>query len=354
MSKKKGYIIGEVAYNHEGDVDFVYRAIDEISCIGLDAVKFHLLLNASSYLQKNHPLRPVIGSWMFDEPTWDALISFAGDKGLDIVALCDDVESIEYLIRSGHRIHAIEIHATGINDYFLLDAVARFKGQVVLGISGSTLDEISYAIAFLQDQGKEDILLMYGFQSYPTDYTRINLAGIGKIRELFGLPVGYADHTGYDDPNNEIISIMVAMMGVDVLEKHYTPAYGVERVDFHAAVGYEKMQNIRDLMDLALTVYGSDTLAMSEAERAYGNTGPMKKAIVARKPIRQGEPLTIDNLWFKRTVEETYMRQSMFPALIGCVAKRDIDTDEIIDYSNISYVYHSRILSDFTHKRSDE
>ncbi|NYT04905.1 MAG: N-acetylneuraminate synthase [Methanomicrobiales archaeon] len=354
MNAKKGYIIGEVAYNHEGDAGVVYRAVEEIAAIGLDAVKFHLLLDASSYLQKNHPLRPVIGAWMFDEPTWDALLSFTEEKGLDIVALCDDVESIDYLIRSGRRIRAIEIHATGINDYFLLEAAARFNGQVVLGISGSTLDEIQYAITFLRDQGKDDILLMYGFQSYPTDYTRINLAGIAKIRALFGLPVGYADHTGYDDPNNEIISVMAAMMGVDVLEKHYTPFFGVERVDYHAAVGFEKMQKIRGLFDLALTVYGSDALAMSEAERAYGNTGPMKKAIVAKRPIRKGESLSTDNLWFKRTVEETYMRQSMFPALIGCVAARDIDADEIIDYSGISYAYRSRSLSDFTHKRSDE
>lgn len=39
------YIIGETAYNHEGDLNYLYKMIDDISEIKLNAVKFHLLLN---------------------------------------------------------------------------------------------------------------------------------------------------------------------------------------------------------------------------------------------------------------------------------------------------------------------
>ncbi len=55
----KPYIIGETAYNHEGDFDYLVKMIDDIADIGLNAVKFHLLLNVDSYMQKKHTLRNI-------------------------------------------------------------------------------------------------------------------------------------------------------------------------------------------------------------------------------------------------------------------------------------------------------
>lgn len=53
---KEPYIIGETAYNHEGDINYLYKMIDEIAELELNAVKFHLMLNPESYMQKKHPL----------------------------------------------------------------------------------------------------------------------------------------------------------------------------------------------------------------------------------------------------------------------------------------------------------
>ena len=81
-------------------------------------------------------------------------------------------------------------------------------GTACYGLSRglSTIDEIAYAVDFLRSKGKNEIVLMYGFQTYPTNYADINLSKMLKIRDIFNLPVGYADHTAFDDPNNEIIS----------------------------------------------------------------------------------------------------------------------------------------------------
>ena len=337
---RKPYIIGETAYNHEGDINYLYKMIDEIAEIKLNAVKFHLLLNPESYMQKKHPLMEDTKKWIFNEKQWDDITDHSNKKGLDIVALCDDVESIEYILKNNKDVGAIELHATGLNDWFLLEESAKFNGPVILGIGGSTIDEIAYAVDFLKskDKGKNDIILMYGFQSYPTKYTDINLAKMLKIKNLFDLPVGYADHTAFDDPNNGIISVMGAMMGTSILEKHYTPDYGKERIDYHAAVGKEQMLRINELMKLALTVYGDACLKMSEAELEYGNVGPMKKAIVAKKFIKKGEKLSFENLWFKRTEEGSPIKQNQFLQLVGLEATQDIKEDEIIDFSKVKYV----------------
>ncbi|MBA7582436.1 N,N'-diacetyllegionaminic acid synthase [subsurface metagenome] len=343
------YIIGETAYNHEGDIKYLYKMIDDIAKLKLNAIKFHMLLNPESYMQKKHPLTKEIKKWIFSKNQWSEIIDYSNKKGLDIIVLCDDVDSIEYILEKNINITAIELHAAGLNDYFLLNAVLGFNKQIILGVGGSTIDEINFAIDFLKNKGKNNILLMYGFQSYPTNPTDINLSKMLKIRDLFKLPIGYADHTAFDDPNNEIISCMATMMGINILEKHYTPDYGIERIDYHSAVGKKQMLKIKEIIEIALKVYGSNNLKMSEAELEYGNTGPMKKAIVAKKDIKVGEKLSPDNLWFKRTVEESPIKQNHFLQLVGLRALHNIKEDEIIDFTKIEYKFKKTDVENFTH-----
>ena len=347
----KPYIIGETAYNHEGDIKYLYRMIDDIAELKLNSVKFHLLLKAESYMQKKHPLVKTLKQWMFTKQEWTEILNYSKEKKIDIIALCDDVESLQFINTEFPNIFAIELHATSLNDYFLLEEASKYKGTVILGIGGSTLDEIQYALDFLNSHNKKNILLMYGFQNYPTNYLDINLSKMNKIKNLFNLPIGYADHTSYNDPNNEIISSMAAMLGYDILEKHYTPDFGVERIDFHAAVGKSQMLKIKELMDLALTVHGNGSLKMSEAELNYGNTGPMKKAIVAKENIKKGEKLNLNNLWFKRTEESSPLKQNVFSQLLGLTAKKNIKEDEIIDFSKVNFEFKKQSLKDFTHKK---
>ncbi len=344
------YVIGETAYNHEGDFGYLMRMVEEIAGLGLDAVKFHLLLDASSYMQLRHPLAGKVREWMFDKGQWAEAMRRSRGLGLDVAALCDDVESVRWVREEwAGDVRAIEIHATSLNDWFLLTEAAAFGGTVILGVGGSTLDEIGYAVEVLRDRGHEDIVLMYGFQSYPTDYGEINLARMEALRDLFGLPVGYADHTAFDDANNEVISVMAAAMGFGILEKHYTPERGVERIDYHAAVGREQMARIMELMDVAVRVRGRRGAGMSEAEKAYGNVGPMKKAIVARRDISRGQRIGLEDLWFKRTAEESTVRQAQLFQLVGQEAGADIAADEVVDFSKVRYAFGVRDVRSMTH-----
>lgn len=342
----KPYIIGETAYNHEGDFEYLKKMIKDIGEIGLNAVKFHLLLDTCSYFQKKHPLVKNIKKWMFSQEQWDYLIKFSCANNLDVIALCDDVESIRFINERHNDIKAIELHATSLNEYYMLNEVINFKNQIILGIGGSTLDEIEYAVDFLKKNGKNDILLIYGFQAYPTDYKDINLSRMLKIKDLFRLPIGYADHTSFDDINNVDISAMTAIMGFNILEKHYTPDFGIKRIDYHAAVGKEQMIAIKKKMEFYLNVFGDGSLGMSKSEIKYGNVGPMKKAIVAKKDISKGEKLSFDNLCFKRTEEESTIKQKDFMSLIGLEALIDIKEDEIIDFTKVKYVFNKASYSD--------
>lgn len=335
----KPYIIGETAYHHEGQLSYLKKMVADIADMGLDAVKFHLLLNPESYMDVKHPLFYATQQFVFSREEWNGLISYAHALDLDVVALCDDIDSIDFIIEEHPGIKGIELHSTSLNDYFLLQRAADFSGTVILGIGGSDLDEIGYAVGMLRKLNKNDILLMYGFQAYPTDYADINLSKMLKIRDMFDLPIGYADHTGFDDENNVYISSLAAALGIAILEKHYTPDPGIPRIDYQAAVGKEILCKIKKLMGIYLEAFGSGNLNLSVPERKYGNTGPMKKALVARQKIKAGDKLTLENLWFKRTEQETPVKQKELLRLVGLTAARDIEANELIDYSQVNYAF---------------
>jgi len=332
------YIIGETAYNHEGDLNYLYKMINDISELKLDAVKFHLLLNPGSYMQKKHPLMSETKKWIFSKNEWEKIIDYSTKKGLEVIALCDDIESIEFILKNKLEIVGIELHMSCLNDYFMIKKLDAFKGIIILGIGGSTIEEIEYALDLFRSQNQKNILLMYGFQAFPTKYKDVNLRKMLKIKEMFGVNIGYADHTLFNDEYNELISVMGYILGAKVLEKHYTPSYGIKRTDFQASVGRDQMLKIKNYLGIIRKVLGKGRLTMSKPEKEYGQTGPMKKAIVARKKIKKGHKLQLQDLWYKRTKEKTYLKQNQIWDLIECEAVKDIMEDEIVDFHKVKYI----------------
>lgn len=338
IDDKKPYIIGETAFHHQGDMEYLKSLIKAASNLKLNAIKFHLLFDVNDYFVESHSAAKVVQEWTFNSKEWQEIIHFAYDSHLEIIALCNDVASLEWINNECETpIKAIELHATGINDLFLLNAAAKFDKTVILGIGGSRLEQIEYAVESLKEQNKKDIFLMYGFQNYPTNYKDINFSKIDLIKNLFKLPVGYADHTDPNDPNNEFISVAPILKGINVLEKHFTLDVTEKRIDSQSAVSIEQMNKIKELSEIITVANGEGGLKMSNAELKYGDTGPMKKAIVARHNIEVDATLVLNDLAYKRTEQSSYLSQRQILTLIGSKVTKAIVKDDIIDYSNVNY-----------------
>lgn len=347
ITGNRSYIIGETAFHHMGDIEFLKELIDSAAELQLNAVKFHLLFDVYDYMIENHEAITSINEWCFSVEEWKEIIDYTVDKKLDLILLCNDLRSIQWVNQLNKDVKAIEIHATGINDVFLLEEASKFQGTVILGTGGSSIDEIQYAIDYLEALDHKDIFLMHGFQNYPTNPSDVKLSRMNILKETFGYPVGYADHSDPKDHANEAISAFAASMGYNVLEKHYTHKFGEERVDSQAAVSLEQMKSIKELHFVAFKTFGEKPLSMSEAELKYGNTGPMKKAIVARMDIFKNETLTLDKIAFKRTNKSSSLPQKDLPKLVGLKANTSIKKDEIIDYSNVSFEFKKNSFEQF-------
>lgn len=353
LPSNKPYIIGETAFHHEGDIDFLRGLISEGAKLGLDAMKFHLLFDLDDYMIANHDAIDLLRPWCLSSEALQEILPSVLEQGMDLVLLCNDVASLNWVNQCGLNVAAIELHATGINDYFLLAEAVKFEQTVILGTGGSTIDEVQYAVDYLKSHGKHDLFLMHGFQNYPTQFEDINLSKMKVLNRLFDLPVGYADHTDPEDLDNVSISTMGIAAGFNVLEKHFTHRYGDKRIDSQAAVSLEQLKVIRRLANKLWTAHGNNDLLMSDAEKKYGDTGPMKKAIVARHNLGQGQIISLEDVAFKRTNVSSSLRQQELWRVVGLRTNRAIAKDAIIDFSNVEYEFQKRDFSQFSNTQKE-
>jgi N,N'-diacetyllegionaminate synthase len=251
--KKEPYLIAETAYAHAGNYDYLRRQIDDVDFRYVDALKFHILLDIDAYMRKDHPQYEMITQWLFDREKWAEILALTKRRGIDVIALADDEASLIWLQTIASLLDAVEIHSPGLNDLHLLKLAGQLDKPVFLGIGGSTLDEINLALAALQ---QAQVVLMYGYHSYPIDCRKLNLRIIPKLSGLYEVITGYADHTAYDDPENELVPVMGYILGAPIIEKHFVLEKGIPRTDYETAVSATDLRSLKKKLELVSDCLG--------------------------------------------------------------------------------------------------
>lgn len=345
------FLIGETAFHHQGDITFLNQLINEGIKAGVDTLKFHLLFNLDDYFVRDHAAYDALLELQISESDWEVIHRSLQVKGIKPIYLCNDVESLRWVNSlPENSVSAVEIHATGINDIFLLSEAVKFDGDVMIGVGGSTLEEIHFAVDFLKTRNKFNIILMHGFQNYPTDYKDILFSKMDLLSDIFKLPIGYADHTDPKNDLNEYISCLPQSSGYTILEKHFTFEENIKRIDSQAAVNISTLKSIRKLMNLVSKTYGNDSLKMTVSEKKYGDTGPMKKAMVANKYIKVGTQIKLEDISYKRTNESVPLKQRDISFIVGSIAVKDINKDTPYAYDNVEYKFLENSVDQFYHK----
>ena len=301
-------LIAETAWHHEGDMVFMNSLIDNICRSSADIVKVHVLMDFDEYMEKNHPAYDTLSSWLIKKNDWLEIFNKISASGKELMALLNDTGAVELVSKCNPNY--VEVHSVCLNDKNLLDSIKyniNHSVPVVLGVGGSTIYEIENAINTLKDF---PIILMFGFQNYPTKYEDINLAKIKRIMQAFpDYEYGYADHTAWDEPNNLLVTMLGAAQGVQYVEKHVTLNKGENRTDFSAAISFDELEELKRQMNLLDSMNGNGLLSLNEAELKYCVPGLMKKAAILRKTKSAGEVLTWDDIVFKRSGQFTDMQQ---------------------------------------------
>ena len=142
------------------------------------------------------------------------------------------------------------------------------------------------------------------------------------LREAFGYPVGYSDHTQGIE-----VSLAAAALGAAVIEKHFTLDRNLSGPDHKASLEPAELRSMVDGIRKVESALGSTKKKLSDAE--IRNRDVARKSIVAKRIIHAGEVLTEDNITTKRP--GTGISPMRWNEVLGTKAIRDFREDELIE-----------------------
>jgi len=327
------FIIAEAGVNHNGDYNTAVKMIDEAKKSGADAIKFQTFVAenlVSRYAAKaeyqketTDPNESQLSMIKRLQLSWDAfrnLKSYADKVGIKFMSTPFDHDSIDFLAELGMDI--FKIPSGEITNLPYLMRIAELKHRVVLSTGMSTLPEIKAAIEILKKYGTDDITLLHCNTAYPTPYGDVNLNAMKTLRDSFGLPVGYSDHTkGIEVP------IAAAALGAVVIEKHFTLDRNMEGPDHKASLEPDELKqmvtSIRNIED----ALGSSEKGLTESEAV--NRDVVRKSIVAKCDIKAGTLFSEENITVKRPGNG--ISPMKWFEVLGKKAPRDFVYDELIE-----------------------
>lgn len=328
-------LIAETAWHHDGDFKFFKELVSAIiKETKADYIKFHITLNVDEYMHIDHPAYTWAKERVFSETQWEEVLKIASDSNKKLMLLFNDKKAIDFGMK--YKPELVEIHSVCLNDIELLrhlGSAINPETQIVLGVGGSDLYEIENAISVLD---KKNIVLMHGFQNYPTKYTDINFGKVLKIMQLYPqFDHGYADHTAWDNKNNILITLLGANLGMHYIEKHVTTIYGQERVDWPAAISIEMFNDLTERLAVVEKVFGNGLLKLNKGEKLYSTFGVNKKAAVLKKDMKNGDILSEDSYSFKRTGQNTDLSQLEVLTKTGQKTTKDLSSGHCLNNSDL-------------------
>jgi N,N'-diacetyllegionaminate synthase len=209
------YVIAEIGINHNGDPETAHRMIDAAADAGADAVKLQTF-RTESFLSRASAYFDVLRAAELPREALASLVRHAGERGTILFSAVFDEESAD--VWEQLNAPAYKIASGDVTHRPLIGHVAKFGKPMIISTGGATMPEIGRALESVAISNPQtSCALLHCVSNYPTRPADANLACMSTMRDEFGVPVGFSDHTvGVSVP------IAAAALGAELIEKHFT------------------------------------------------------------------------------------------------------------------------------------
>lgn len=326
--EKPVLIIAEMAQSHEGSLEVAKQMVKVAADAKADIVQFQIL-STVDYIVPNLPAYELVSRLEMKPNEWEELFEYTRQFDILISAAAYDIPSADIIAKFGD---AFKIHSADLSNPQLLKHVARTGKPIFLGVGASTLGEIETAITTIKSEGNDNIILMYGYQNFPTELNDMNLKFIRSLSKMFQIPVGFFDHTDGGSDFSFIVPLVSIPFGACVIEKHFTLDRSLKGIDHESALDPDDFKRFVEYTRKIEETFGSyEPHIFSEDEEKYRKAA--KKSIVAGRNIKAGELITEDMLLFMRSIPGTPPTE--YPKIVGRTAKKNLNKYDNITWNDL-------------------
>jgi len=186
--------IAEIGSNHNRDPERAHALIDASAVAGCDAVKLQLFRLDDLFAPEAIAAKPELN----ERRAWELPLEMLPDiraqcdaAGLELGVTPFGLWAVEELVP---YVDFLKVASYEILWHDLLRACVASGKPLVVSTGMAAEEEIARAV----DAVDGELTLLHCVSGYPTPPEQANLAAIGTLRERFGCPVGWSDHTGVE------------------------------------------------------------------------------------------------------------------------------------------------------------
>lgn len=313
-------IIAEIGSVHDGSLGNAIKAIELAAICGADVVKFQTHIAEAETLQDAPSPYYFKGESRFDYfkrteftvSQWkkikeaciaNKVLFLSSPFSLEAVDLLEEVGVDTYKIPSGE-----------VSNIPMLEKIANLGKKVILSSGMSNWAELDEAVNVFK--GRCELSVMQCSSAYPCLPSQVGLNIIPEMKERWGLPVGYSDHTlGF------AASFAAATLGAVVIEKHLTFSkymYGSDAKNSMEPNEFNIFINgLREIWEMLEHPVNKDNVApYLEMKRIF------EKSIVTACPIEANTIIEISHLAFKKPGDG--IPASRYKSIVGKIIKKKL------------------------------
>lgn len=352
------YIIAEAGVNHNGNIEIALQLIDKAKSIGVDAIKFQLFDAASlvtaeaeqaGYQKKSAKgFKNQLQMLQELELPFDAyhrLKAHADSCGIDFLVTPFCLKSLDFLIQE-LKLNTIKISSGDVCHGPLLYQAAKQQVKIILSTGMCGLDDIGQALKTMafgyidtntepslknfdlyyqtelaQQALKDNVTLLHCVSEYPAPLAETNLKAMDALKEKFGLPVGFSDHSQFI-----WASVAAVAREASIIEKHFTLDNTMSGPDHTASLDVKDFSQMVEAIRAVEQTIGTHHKNPTASE--LKNKQCVRRSMVASTTIKPGDIFSEQNLTFKRP--ENGLSPMQYWNKLGKPSKQNYKKDEAI------------------------
>lgn len=327
-SDKSVIVIAEIGNNHEGNFDTAMKMVEAAAASGVDIVKFQTFQAALFVNPRDEARMQRMKGFELSYAQFEELAKLARSLGLIFLSTPLDIESADFLggIADGLKI------ASGDNTFYpLIKKVLNFGLPTIISTGVAGVDELDQATNFVLKHSKlpkeTGLALLHCVTSYPTPADQANLRTISFLKNRYGWPTGYSDHTlGID------ACVAAVAMGARIVEKHFTldKNYSSFR-DHQLSAEPAEMKLMIEKIRLIESMLGVEEKNSLPCEAPLVTA--VRRSVFSRVDIPQGTRIQADHLICQRPGGG--IPPEGLESLIGKIATRTLPRGEMLSGADI-------------------
>ncbi|MBE3123373.1 MAG: N-acetylneuraminate synthase family protein [Planctomycetes bacterium] len=250
----------------------------------------------------------------FDE--WRELKAYCDELGILFISTPSGPRTVDLLAEIGAA--AIKVAKSDINNRHLIGLIAG-KGLPVIMDAREKFEDVEVGISICEKAGIQDIVIMHCPSGYPTEHAGIHLKALPHIKEIFGYPVAYSDHSV-----GEFMNFVALGLGANFIEKTISLDRTTDAVEHFMSLEPADLRRFIENLRSAEEAFGNPRIIFSS------RVNPMhRRSIMAARDLKKGEVITLEHLAFKRP--GTHLSVECYESVVGKKASRDIAAGRFLE-----------------------